>query len=81
MNNNYISFWKQQICRIAKKYPVKKDLVKIATQPQAQVPSKTSFIFPSNAQIIITSETMPIFNNVLKNIFQIILQHNQKKIS
>jgi hypothetical protein len=56
MNNNYISFWKQQICRIAKKYPEKKDLVKIATQVQ----SKTSFIFPSNAQIIITSETMPI---------------------
>jgi hypothetical protein len=37
-----------------KKYSVKKDIVKLATQ----VHSKTSFTFPSNVQVTITSETM-----------------------
>ena len=37
-----------------KKYSVKKDIVKLATQ----VHSKTSFTFPSNAQVTITSETI-----------------------
>jgi hypothetical protein len=37
-----------------KKYHVKKDIVKLATQVQ----SKTNFTFPSNVQVTITSETM-----------------------
>jgi hypothetical protein len=76
MNNNYISFWKQQICRIAKKYPVQKDIVKIATKVHA-VEDEFHFSFECPNYNNIGNNA----NNVLKNIFQIILQHNQKKIS
>jgi hypothetical protein len=52
--------------------PVKKDIVKLATQ----VHSKTSFTFPSNVQVTITSETMQTIYK--RNIFQINLTTESK---